>query len=50
MLRGEFTPGTNLSVDVEEVKDGKPHLVFRRVEKLDDQKKPDVSTPAAPTT
>ena len=50
MLRGEFTPGTNLSVDVEEVKDGKPHLVFRRVEKLDDQKKPDLATPTTPST
>jgi ATP-dependent Clp protease ATP-binding subunit ClpC len=48
MLRGEFTPGTNLSVGVEEVKDGKPHLVFRRVEKFDDQKKPDVATPTTP--
>jgi ATP-dependent Clp protease ATP-binding subunit ClpC len=47
MLRGEFTPGTNLSVDVEEVQDGKPHLVFRRVEKSDDQKKPDLATPPA---
>ena len=45
MLRGEFTPGTNLSVDVEDGKDGKPHLVFRRVEKADDQKKPDLATP-----
>ena len=37
MLRGEFTPGTNLSVGVETDKDGKTHLVFLRVEKTDEE-------------
>jgi len=46
MLRGEFTPGTNLSVGVEEGKDGKPSLVFRRVEKSDEEKKSDLATPS----
>ena len=50
MLRGEFTPGTNLSVDVENDKDGKGHLVFRRVEKADDVKAPDLATPTTPKT
>ncbi len=47
MLRGEFTPGTNLSVGVEEGKDGKPHLIFSRVQKSDEEKKSDVVTPQA---
>ena len=49
LLRGEFTPGTNLAVDVETDKDDKGHLVFRRVEKAEDVKAPDLAAPTTPT-
>ncbi|HYE04523.1 MAG TPA: AAA family ATPase, partial [Planctomycetota bacterium] len=39
ILRGEFTPGTNLSVDVEGDAEGKGHLVFRRIEGGDEKTK-----------
>ena len=43
MLRGEFLPGANLSIDVEAgVSDGKEHLVFRRVERPDNLTVPDL--------
>jgi ATP-dependent Clp protease ATP-binding subunit ClpC len=45
MLRGEFTPGTNISVGVETDNDKKDHLVFRRVEKTDEELKIENSAP-----
>jgi len=33
ILRGEFTAGTALAIDVEKTDGGKEHLVFRRIEK-----------------
>ncbi|MBA3936908.1 MAG: ATP-dependent Clp protease ATP-binding subunit [Planctomycetes bacterium] len=52
LLRGEFLAGTVLSVDVEpedKEKDVKGHLVFRRVEKPDDLKMPDLVEPTPKT-
>ncbi len=52
LLRGEFLAGTTLSVDVEpenKDKDVKGHLVFRRVEKPDDLKMPDLVEPTPKT-
>ncbi len=48
LLRGEFLAGTSLSIDLEgddKEKDTKAHLVFRRIEKPDDLKMPDLVTP-----